>query len=194
MLLNLNLSLNLSLNLDTMQNFPKIETERLILSQLKEEDLPFVVDYLQDKIFSDLTSNIPYPYRQEDAEFWLKMSKEAFEKGSGFTFAIRDKDEKIIGAIGLHDRGEGKAELGYWMAKTYWNQGFVTEAAKAVLDFGFKELTFNKIFATHFLHNPASGKIMEKIGMKKEEILHQHIKKDGKYFDIALYSVLKKFN
>lgn len=194
MLLNLNLSLNLSLNLNTMQNFPKIKTERLILSQLKEEDLPFVVDYLQDKIFSDLTSNIPYPYRQEDAEFWLKMSKEAFEKGSGFTFAIRDKDEKIIGAIGLHDRGEGKAELGYWMAKTYWNQGFVTEAAKAVLDFGFKELTFNKIFATHFLHNPASGKIMEKIGMKKEEILHQHIKKDGKYFDIALYSVLKKFN
>jgi RimJ/RimL family protein N-acetyltransferase len=174
-----------------MHNFPKIETKRLILSQLKEEDLPFVVDYLQDKIFSDLTSNIPYPYRQEDAEFWLKMSKEAFEKGSGFTFAIRDKDEKIIGAIGLHDRGEGKAELGYWMAKTYWNQGFVTEAAKAVLDFGFKELTFNKIFATHFLHNPASGKIMEKIGMKKEEILHQHIKKDGKYFDIALYSVLK---
>lgn len=194
MLLNLNLSLNLSLNLDTMHNFPKIETERLILSQLKEEDLPFVVDYLQDKIFSDLTFNIPYPYRQEDAEFWLKMSKEAFEKGSGFTFAIRDKDEKIIGAIGLHDREEGKAELGYWMAKTYWNQGFVTEAAKAVLDFGFKELTFNKIFATHFLHNPASGKIMEKIGMKKEEILHQHIKKDGKYFDIALYSVLKKFN
>ncbi|SEW41780.1 Protein N-acetyltransferase, RimJ/RimL family [Chryseobacterium wanjuense] len=194
MLLNLNLSLNLRFNLNTMHNFPKIETERLILSQLKEEDLPFVVDYLQDKIFSDLTSNIPYPYRQEDAEFWLKMSKEAFEKGSGFTFAIRDKDEKIIGAIGLHDRGEGKAELGYWMAKTYWNQGFVTEAAKAVLDFGFKELTFNKIFATHFLHNPASGKIMEKIGMKKEEILHQHIKKDGKYFDIALYSVLKKFN
>lgn len=194
MLLNLNLSLNLSLNLDTMQNFPKIKTERLILSQLKEEDLPFVVDYLQDKIFSDLTSNIPYPYRQEDAEFWLKMTKEAFEKGSGFTFAIRGKDEKVIGAIGLHDRGEGKAELGYWMAKTYWNQGFVTEAAKAVLDFGFKELTFNKIFATHFLHNPASGKIMEKIGMKKEEILHQHIKKDGKYFDIALYSVLKKFN
>lgn len=194
MLLNLNLSLNLRFNLNTMHNFPKIETERLILSQLKEEDLPFVVDYLQDKIFSDLTSNIPYPYRQEDAEFWLKMSKEAFEKGSGFTFAIRDKDEKIIGAIGLHDRGEGKAELGYWMAKTYWNQGFVTEAAKAVLDFGFKELKFNKIFATHFLHNPASGKIMEKIGMKKEEILHQHIKKDGKYFDIALYSVLKKFN
>ena len=77
-------------------------------------------------------------------------------------FAIRNKDHKIIGAIGLHDRGDDKAELGYWLGTQFWNNGYVTEAAKAVIDFGFNELHLNKIYATYFLHNPASGKYWKK--------------------------------
>ncbi len=174
-----------------MKNFPKIETERLILSELREEDLSLIVEYLQEKKFSELTTNIPYPYRKEDAEFWLKISKETFAANKGFTFAIRNKNEQIIGAIGLHDEGSDKAEIGYWLAKPFWNNGYVTEAATAVIDFGFKELGFNKIYATHFPHNPASGKIMQKIGMKQEAVLKQHLKKDGKYYDIPMYSVFR---
>lgn len=117
-----------------MNEFPKIETERLILSQLKEEDLPLVVEYLQSKIFSDLTSNIPSPYTEEDAQFWLNNSQQAFENKSGYTFAIRNKDHEIMGAIGLHDRGDDKAELGYWLDASFWNKGYITEAAKAILD------------------------------------------------------------
>lgn len=174
-----------------MNEFPEIETERLILSQLKEEDLPLVVEYLQSKIFSDLTSNIPSPYTEEDAQFWLNNSQQAFENKSGYTFAIRNKDHKIMGAIGLHDRGDDKAELGYWLGASFWNKGYITEAAKAILDFGFNELNLNKIYATHFLHNPASGKVLEKIGMEKEALLKQHLKKNGEYFDIPLYSVFR---
>ncbi|WP_080777562.1 GNAT family N-acetyltransferase [Chryseobacterium phocaeense] len=174
-----------------LKEFPRIETDRLILSELRKEDIPSVVDYLQDKIFSDLTSNIPYPYTEKDAEFWLNMSKEAFDNHTGFTFAIRNKEEQIIGAIGLHDRGDDKAELGYWMGKPFWNKGYVTEAATALINFGFLELEVNKIFATYFLHNPASGRIMEKAGMEKEALLRQHLKKGGEYFDIMMYSVLK---
>lgn len=174
-----------------MDNFPLLKTERLILSQLQEEDIRVVTEYLQDKVFSDLTSNIPYPYTEEHAVLWLKMSREDFESRKGYTFAIRTKDGKIIGAIGLHDEGSDKAELGYWLAKPFWNRGFVTEAATAVVDFGFKELSFNKIYATHFLHNPSSGKVMEKIGMQKEALLKQHMKKEGKYFDVPLYSVFR---
>ena len=73
----------------------------------------------------------------------------------------------------------------------YWNKGYVTEAAKAIVDFGFKKMEFHKIFATHFLHNPASGRIMEKIGMEQEAVLKHEIKKDGEYFDIVRYSIFK---
>lgn len=174
-----------------LKEFPGIETERLILSQLKEEDVPFVTEYLQDKIFSDLTSNIPYPYTKEHAELWVKMSRESFESNTGYTFAVRNKEGRIIGAIGLHDREDDKAELGYWMGKPFWNKGYITEAAVALIDFGFRELEFNKIYATYFLHNPDSGRIMEKIGMQKEALLKQHLKKEGEYFDIMMYSVFK---
>lgn len=174
-----------------LEKFPKIETERLILSQLKEEDIPFVTEYLQNKIFSDLTSNIPYPYTREHSELWIKMSQEAFDNNTGYTFAIRNKDGQIIGAIGLHDREDDKAELGYWMGRPFWNKGYITEAALALLEFGFRELEFNKIYATYFLHNPASGRILEKIGMEEEARLKQHLKKDGEYFDVMMYSVLK---
>ena len=174
-----------------MKDFPKLETERLILNAITTSDIPQIVDYLQNKVYSDFTSNIPYPYRKEDAEYWLKLAEEAFVNRKGFTFAIRNKDQKLIGAIGLHDEGSDKAELGYWIAIPHWNKGYVTEAAKAIIDFGFQELNFNKIFATYFPHNPASGKVMKKIGMKKEALLKQHLKKDGKYYDIPLYSIFK---
>jgi len=174
-----------------LKEFPAIETERLILSQLKEEDLPFVTEYLQDKIFSDVTSNIPYPYTGEHAKFWMKMSRESFENNIGYTFAVRNKEGQILGAIGLHDRDDDKAELGYWMGKPFWNKGYITEAATALIDFGFNELQINKIYATYFLDNPASGRIMEKIGMEKEALLKQHLKKDGKYIDVMMYSILK---
>ncbi len=177
-----------------LKEFPVIETERLVLSQLQEGDIPFVTEYLQDKIFSDLTSNIPYPYSREHAEFWMKMSRESFENNTGYTFAVRNKEGKILGAIGLHDREDDKAELGYWLGKPFWNKGYITEAATALIGFGFQELQLNKIYATYFLQNPASGRIMEKIGMEREALLKQHVRKGEEYFDIMMYSVLKNKN
>lgn len=174
-----------------MEKFPILQTERLILSQLEEKDIPFIVELLQHRIFSDLTSNIPYPYVENDARSWVKMSKEAFENNTGYTFAIRNKEGQIIGAIGLHDRDDDKAELGYWIGIPYWNKGYVTEAAKAIIDFGFNELKLNKIFATHFPHNPASGRIMEKAGMEQEAVLIKEVKKGGEYFDLVRYCILK---
>ncbi|CAM3346519.1 GNAT family N-acetyltransferase [Elizabethkingia occulta] len=168
----------------------KIETERLILSPLEESDIPLITEYLQEKIISDNTSNIPHPYTESDAQIWIKMSDDALVAKTGYTFAIREKDGKIIGAIGLHDRADDKAELGYWIAVPFWNKGYATEAASAILNFGIKELKFHKIYATHFLHNPASGKIMEKIGMQKEAVLKQHVKKGNEYLDLQMYSLI----
>nr|WP_283162856.1 GNAT family N-acetyltransferase [Elizabethkingia miricola] len=162
----------------------------MILSPLKESDIPLITEYLQEKIISDNTSHIPYPYSESDARTWIKMSDDALTAKTGYTFAIREKEGKIIGAIGLHDRGDDKAELGYWIAVPFWNKGYATEAASAILNFGIKELKFHKIYATHFIHNPASGKIMEKIGMQKEAVLKDHIKKEGQYLDIQMYSLI----
>ena len=100
---------------------------------------------------------------------------------------------KLIGTIGLHlNKEHQKAELGYWLGKNFWRKGYLTEALKAVLEFGFKELNLNKIYATHFLFNPNSGKVMLKAGMKFEGLQKQEYLQHGEFLDVNRYSLLKQ--
>ena len=95
--------------------------------------------------------------------------------------------------IGLSDieQQHSRAEMGYWIAIKFWNRGFATEAARAVLDYSFSDLDLQRIFAHHFKRNPASGKVLEKIGMQKEGVLRSHIKKWGKFEDLVVYGILR---
>lgn len=179
-----------------MTNFPTLETERLILNRPTENDLGDLILHLNsDNVFSENTLNIPFPYQNENAEFWIhELVNKGFEEKKNFTFAIREKENpKLIGAIGIHlDKLHLKAEIGYWIGKDFWNKGFVTEAVREIIRFGFQDLGLNKIYATHFPHNPASGKIMQNCGMKLEATLKQEYFKNGKPLDVLKYSVLKQ--
>ncbi|GAE34749.1 GNAT family N-acetyltransferase [Halalkalibacter akibai] len=81
--------------------------------------------------------------------------------------------------------------MAYWVGKKYWGNGYATEAAKAVLEFAFYEKNYNKVFARCFLSNTASGRVIEKSGIKKEGILRQHVKKDNEFIDLVYYGILK---
>lgn len=179
-----------------MTNFPTLETERLILNRPTENDLGDLILHLNsDNVFSENTLNIPFPYQNENAEFWIhELVNKGFEEKKNFTFAIREKENpKLIGAIGIHlDKVHLKAEIGYWIGKEFWNKGFVSEAVREIIRFGFQDLGLNKIYATHFPHNPASGKIMQNCGMKLEATLKQEYFKNGKPLDVLKYSVLKQ--
>ena len=80
--------------------------------------------------------------------------------------------------------------MGYWIGLPYWNNGYCTEAARAVVDFAFTDLGLHRIFAHHLVRNPASGRVMQKIGMRFEGIHRDAIKKWDKYEDIAAYAIL----
>lgn len=179
-----------------MTNFPTLETERLILNRPTENDLGDLILHLNsDNVFSENTLNIPFPYQNENAEFWIhELVNKGFEEKKNFTFAIREKENpKLIGAIGIHlDKLHLKAEIGYWIGKEFWNKGFVTEAVREIIRFGFQDLRLNKIYATHFPHNPASGKIMQNCGMKLEATLKQEYFKNGKPLDVLKYSVFNQ--
>lgn len=177
-----------------MQQFPQLESERLILNQPNSEDTADLILYLnQTSEFADNTLTMPFPYTEESAQFWLKMIEDGFEKKDAFVFGIRKKENlKLIGGIGLHlVVPHQKAELGYWIAKDFWNQGYATEAAKTVVEFGFRILNLNKIYASHYPHNPASGKILQKIGMQYEATLKDEVLKKEKFLDLIRYSILK---
>ena len=84
-----------------------------------------------------------------------------------------------------------RAELGYWIGKPYWNRGYATEAAKAVVAYSFEVLKLNRIYAYHFTRNPASGRVLEKIGMRYEGYRRQHTKRWENFEDSMGYGMLK---
>ncbi|WP_300671867.1 GNAT family N-acetyltransferase [Soonwooa sp.] len=175
-------------------DFPKLETEHLILDAPKEADLGDITKILNNEIYAKNTINIPFPYSIDSAKFWLNLSKNGFKNDDQYIFAIRLKnDQKIIGGIDLGiDKIFNKAELGYWLDQNCWNQGFATEAVIKVLEFGFENLKLKRIFATHFDFNPASGKVLEKAGMKKEGELTAHTKKENNYQNHILYAIVNE--
>ena len=171
---------------------PTIETTRLILRAFTLSDGPAVIRLAGERDIADTTLNIPHPYEDKMAETWIETLEPGYEADTSATFAIVHRDnEDLIGAIGLKiDRPFNKAEMGYWIGKPYWNQGYATEAASAVIEFGFVELKLNRIGAQHLARNPSSGRVMEKIGLQQEGTARQATVKWGKYEDLRLYGIL----
>jgi [ribosomal protein S5]-alanine N-acetyltransferase len=170
-----------------------LKTDRLILRPFKLSDARIVQQKAGDKAIVDTTLNIPYPYPDGLAEEWVSSHQPKFEAGESITYAITLKDnDEIIGAIGLMVQKKfNHAELGYWIDKNLWGNGYCTEAAKAMVEYGFNKFGLHKIFAEHIARNPGSGKVMEKLGMKKEGFFKEHVIKWDKYEDVVSYGILK---
>ena len=172
---------------------PSIETARLILRPFRPTDAQAVQALAGERAIADTTMNIPHPYEDGMAEEWIAGREVAYKEGTAVTLAMVLRDDgSLIGAIGLTvDRRSNKGELGYWVGKPFWNRGYATEAASALVAFAFEELRLNRIHAKHFARNPSSGRVMEKVGMLVEGTARQDMMKWGKYEDSVSYGVLR---
>jgi RimJ/RimL family protein N-acetyltransferase len=167
-----------------------IQTDRLTLTHFGEADIPELVPLIGAREVAANTLRIPHPYEEKHArEFLASVAKE-----NELRLAIRLRGEgRICGGIGLHpDMQHHRAELGYWIGVPYWGNGYATEAARAVVRHGFEQFQLNRIFASHFKDNQASGNILRKIGMKHEGCMRQAIFKWGKFIDVEMYSILRE--
>jgi RimJ/RimL family protein N-acetyltransferase len=100
---------------------------------------------------------------------------------------------ELAGAVGLVlEPAHARGELGYWIARPLWGTGIATEAARSLLGFGFRTLGLNRIHAVHFSTNPASGRVMQKLGMQFEGIRRQHVRRWDRFHDLADYAVLRE--
>jgi ribosomal-protein-alanine N-acetyltransferase len=177
-------------------SLPTLRTHRLILQPFTLEDAPRVQQLAGAYEVASRTLTIPYPYRDGMAESWIASHVPNWADKISLTLAITLADQEpppqgVIGAVALtfcwvHRR----AELGYWLGMPYWNHGYTTEAAQALVNYGFDELGLNRIEAGHYRRNPASGRVMEKIGMQREGLLRQHLFKWGQFEDRVVYGML----
>ena len=172
---------------------PTIQTERLILRPFTYNDAPRVQELAGAPEIARMTLNIPHPYEDGMAEQWIATHHSTFFEKKGVVLAITlAKSSDLVGAIGLTAKPpHQRAEMGYWIGVPYWGNGYATEAAKALMAYGFETLNYHKIYAGHLKQNPASGRVMVKAGMVWEGEMVDHAFMDGQFHTLVYYGRVK---
>lgn len=169
---------------------PTLETERLRIRPYTEADIPELVPLVGAREVAATTLRIAHPYTDQDAQDFLELARELDKLWLAMTLRA---DGRQIGGIGLRiEQPHRHAELGYWLGVSYWGHGYATEASREMLRYGFEDLGLQRIFATHFKHNPASGRVLKKIGMRYEGCQREHLLKWGQFVDSELYGILRR--
>jgi ribosomal-protein-alanine N-acetyltransferase len=174
-------------------SFPTLRTERLVLRGFTMDDARRVQQLAGAREVAATTLTMPHPYVDGMAEAWIGGHAAAWEARRRLTLAVTSQADGVVGVVGLslvpeHRRGE----VGYWIGVPYWNRGFATEAAAAVLDFGFGELGLNRVVGRYFTRNPASGNVLRKLGMTREGTLREHVVRWGQAEDLECYAILAR--
>lgn len=171
-----------------------IETDRLIIREFNESDFNSVHDYASNP---EVTKYLPFgPNSELDTKlFFNKVRDYQIQYPRyDYEFAIVLKDSNtIIGGCGIHvtNINNKEASIGYCYDKKYWGNGYASEAALAIINFGFKNLNLHRIFATCAPFNIGSSKVMEKVDMTKEGHLKEHKFQKGAWRDSFIYSILE---
>ena len=172
-----------------------IKTERLILRPFDLSDSKRVQELAGDIKIAETTLNVPYPYEDGMAESWIATHENNFNSGNGIIYAIVKKDTReLIGTVSLMGikNIHKKAELAYWIGAPYWGNGYCTEACQSIIEFGFKNVNLNKIYALSFVDNIGSWRVMEKLGMEYEGTRREDVIKNGIAINARSYSILKR--
>ncbi|HKH97680.1 MAG TPA: GNAT family protein [Candidatus Sulfotelmatobacter sp.] len=173
-----------------MSTHPTLETKRLRLRPYSEADIAELLPLIGTREVAATTLRIAHPYTEQDARAFLEMIQDA--NRIWLAIVLRDDGRQIGGAGLTVDQRHQHAELGYWLGAPYWGQGYATEAARELLRYGFEDLGLHRIFASHFGHNPASGRILAKLGMQYEGCQREHLLKWDKFVDSELYGILRQ--
>ena len=178
---------------DIFSSLPTLKTDRLILRPIKRSDAQDLYAYAQDPAVSRHVLWDAHKNVQESRQF-IRAARRQYRRGLPGSFAITLRDSgRMIGTVGFMwlNPDWQSAEVGYSLSREYWNRGIMTEALRAVIAFGFDTLGLNRIEAQHETDNPASGRVMQHVGMRYEGTLRQRIKNKGKYVDVKLYAILR---
>lgn len=174
--------------------FPTLETDRLILRELKNEDAEGIFACFSNE---DVTRFYGQEMLKgiEEAEKFIELFSKNYHEKRGMRWGIERKGvQGIIGTIGFNAwlPKHKRAEIGYEIHPQYWRQGYTSEAVSEVLAYGFGAMELTRIGAVVFIENEASNKLLQKLGFHQEGILKNYMYQDGEAYDTYIYSLLKE--
>jgi [ribosomal protein S5]-alanine N-acetyltransferase len=172
---------------------PRLETPRLVLRALSLDDADDIFAYASDSEVTRYTIFERHLSSKTTTE-WLRSVIDTYRDGHPGPWGMELRSSRrLIGACGFRnwETQHGCAEMGYTVTRAYWNQGYASEAVRALIAFGFEHMNLNRIEARAVPANLGSTRVMEKAGMKFEGVLRQSEFFKGAYQDLAIYSILR---
>ena len=172
---------------------PRLETKRLILKEISLLDIDDIFEYASSPLVGPNAGWKPHVLIDETDDF-IKYAIKKREYGQPGIYAIHYKEHnKMVGTIEIHTYKEYKAEIGFVLSPNYWNKGIMTEAAKAVIIYGFEILHLSRLAYGYFLFNERSKRVCEKLEFTFEGILRNKFKNyDGEIIDEGVASITKE--
>lgn len=141
-----------------------LKTKRLLLRPPFMEDAPQIAERIGVRDVAWNLGRAPFPYKVSDAEDWLERIPKGWHDDTAYILLITRPEEGVIGCVGLDLKPMDVWELGYWVGRDWWGEGYVTEAAAAILDWAENSIGIGRFAAGHFTDNPSSGRVLEKLG------------------------------
>jgi ribosomal-protein-alanine N-acetyltransferase len=182
------------LRIDTVfSNLPALETQRLLLRKMSLDDANDLFEYASDP---EVSRHTTWEAHQtiEDSHAFLGSVVELYKRHQVASWGVVHKqDAKFIGTCGFVEwlPHHARAEIAYALSRSYWGQGYMTEAVRRVVDFGFRVMALHRIEARCEVENIGSARVMEKTGMIFEGVLRGHMFAKGRHRDLELYSILR---
>ncbi len=139
-------------------------TKRLMLRPSWPEDAPALAAAIGEARVARMLTRVPHPYTLADAQAFVALPRSAHD-ARFLVFAHEGDAPELVGGIGISDEG-GTPQLGYWLKPDAWGRGYATEAGRAVIDMARHALPIGRLGAWHFLDNPASGRVLHKLGFR----------------------------
>ena len=172
-----------------------LDTLRLQLRPLELSDALEIQKAAGIREIADTMISLPHPYPDGEAERYISRKQVEREAGSSVAFIIEKKGKKgFCGLIELRDieREHSQGEMSFWLARSTWGHGYMSEAVQVIVRYGFEVLRLNRLYAYHMVRNPATGRVLEKNGFRQEGLLRQRVQKWGQYEDVALMAILSQ--
>lgn len=182
------------IDLSGLVPYPHLQTARLALRQVCANDAKALMAVFGDPDVTITTDIDPFERVEQVTEFMVALNRR-YESKQAIRWAITLKgDDTLIGTVGYNYFNEesGRCEIGYDLARALWNKGYITEAVRAVVNFGFERLAVNRIEATTNLFNVGSIRVLHKVGFREEGILYQYGFWRGQHHDLRMHSLLRK--
>ena len=173
--------------------FPRLQTKRLTLRELRTEDGPHVLVFRSDPYVQRY--NGPVFKDVAEAESLIMDMRNAYDARAGICWGVTlTGEDRVLGMFGFHhwNHYHRRAELGYDMARDYWGQGIASETVRAIVKFGFEQMNLNYIYAGTIADNHESVRLLERVGFQREGTRRQFSwEDDGTFHDSAMYGILR---